>query len=216
METVLVYHYGAFEAGDKDDLLETIDDIEKLTAKLRKKREQRRPTKTEERELQHATKELLQKAVEITRRQQPEAERDYAKAELGTDSMIALRSLFRFLDDRNDAEFNVDLFQEQITTFVSHFLTIDGGDISATETKESPDVLDNEEEADEKTALPDEEGSDFPCMVDVVKSLANHSTAVLGLISQVDWNSPSPSESSDNDEDEVKIKEETLERVTKL
>jgi hypothetical protein len=89
---------GAFDAADRDEILKAIDNIERVEAKIAKKRGQKSHTKQEEKELKDTQQTFLDVAIEPARRPQPEPPKDYGKAKIGTESQKAIRALFKYIE----------------------------------------------------------------------------------------------------------------------
>ena len=86
------------EAADKDDILDYCLAIESLEKKIAKKKQERRSTDAEEKDLEAKQLQLFEKAFDQARRPKSSLPHDKSKLELGTESKECIRSLYSFIE----------------------------------------------------------------------------------------------------------------------
>lgn len=130
---------GAFEATDQEEILEAIETIERIEIKMGKRKEQKREIKSERRELEEAKEVLFEKALNPAQRPQPDRPKDYNKPTLGTESLIATRALFIYIDSHSGASDGIDELQlrEKIDALVAT-VGMDGVNYEAVKVEETP------------------------------------------------------------------------------
>jgi hypothetical protein len=157
------YSFGAFEATDMNDMLEAFESIEKLVEKIGKKASDLKkiPTKADENELQKAKKALLEKALAVVRRSQPDTAVDLGKATLSQEGLKASRDLFTFLDKRGET-FDEEEFKRKVSVFERQCKadSVDFQAIQIDETPALPCELEDEDD-DNDDASRDEDGIRF-------------------------------------------------------
>jgi hypothetical protein len=185
------YEYGAFEATDKEDILDGIDKIKDLGEKLAKKQSQGRPTKREVEDLTEARAKLLRTALDVLRRPHPVPARNPAMPKLQKEGLAAARKLFLYLSDTDRKKIDTDVLQTLASQFCRQ-CKIDGVDYKPVEVEKTPVLSFEKDDGDEDDEPPDQSGIEEQYFYNL-SPRANYcgQTGLFEIFENMNWDAPS-------------------------